>query len=318
MSSPPWEPDRPLTRETASSLISACFPTIDSRELRHLGSGWEFDAFLTTDGWVFRFPRRADSATLFEVERRVHHLVSGVLPPRIAIPRVELLGQPGLGFPYRFAGHRFIEGVAADAVEEGVAADAVEPNLLSTLARDISAALGAIHSIPEHTARAAGVVEMDAADVGRTEWLERALELAPELHGLDPAVDQTLSWVNQMSPPFARFDGPLRFIHHDLSPEHLIVDSRTGKLVGILDWTDAILGDSARDFVFLVTWKGWWFAEEVLRSYPHPVDQGFRKRLRFMAQLLSVVWLATAQEQHSDVAKHVQWVHNAFAPGSGS
>ncbi|MDQ3950824.1 MAG: phosphotransferase [Gemmatimonadota bacterium] len=307
MSSPPWEPDRPLTRETASALIRTWFPAIDSEGLTHLGSGWEFDAFLTTDGWVFRFPRRAHCADLFEPERRVHHLVSGVLPPRIAVPHVELVGQPALGFPYRFAGHRFIPGVAADAVD---------PGLMPTLAREIGVALGAIHSIPEITARAAGVVEMDLDDIGRKEWVDRGFEVASELRGLDPAVDQALSWVNQVSLPLERFEGPLRFIHQDLSPDHLIVDSTTGQLTGILDWTDAILGDSARDFVFLVTWQGWGFAEEVLRSYPHSIDQGFRERLRFMARLLSVMWLAMAHEQHSDVTKHIEWVRNAFAPGS--
>jgi hypothetical protein len=55
MSDAPWAPDRPLT---------------------HLGSGREFDAYLTADGWVFRFPRQAHCARLFEPEREVHRLVA--------------------------------------------------------------------------------------------------------------------------------------------------------------------------------------------------------------------------------------------------
>jgi aminoglycoside phosphotransferase (APT) family kinase protein len=293
-----------MTREAASAVIRARFPAIDSEGIRHLGSGWEFDAFLTADGWVFRFPRRAHCAALFEPERRAHHLVSSVLPPAIAVPQVEIVGQPASGFPYCFAGHRFIPGVAADAVD---------PALLPNVAREIAAALGAIHSIPEKTARAAGVVEMDLDDIGRKEWIDRGMSAASGLRGLDPVVDQALSWVRQLSLPFDLFEGPLSFIHQDLSPEHLIVDSTTGKLTGILDWTDVILGDSARDFVFLVTWRGWGFAEEVLRSYPHSVDTEFRERLRFMARLLSVMWLALAHEQHADVAKNIDRVRNAFA-----
>jgi aminoglycoside phosphotransferase (APT) family kinase protein len=77
-------------------------------------------------------------------------------------------------------------------------------------------------------------------------------------------------WVVSAGTP--RYEGPLRFIHHDLSPERLVVDSKTGRLAGILDWTDSILGDSARDFVFLVTWRGWDFTEEVLHSYRLPLD----------------------------------------------
>jgi hypothetical protein len=85
--SAPWEPDRPLTVNDASALIRQSFPAIDSRGLKHIGSGWEFDAFLTNDGWVFRFPRRAESAKFFDAERRVHKLVAGRLPPGVAIPR---------------------------------------------------------------------------------------------------------------------------------------------------------------------------------------------------------------------------------------
>jgi len=301
----PWEPDRPLTIDSAAAVIRASFPAIESAGLKHLGSGWEFDAFVTTDGWVFRFPRRADCANLFESERRVHQLVSTVLPATIAVPHVDLTGQSSPGFPYRFAGHRFIAGVDADAVDSC---------LMSTLARDIAAALGAIHSIPETTARDAGVLECDLDDVGGNEWLDRGFATASELRGRDPIVDQAVSWVRQISLPLARFDGKLRLIHQDLSPEHVIVDAATGHVAGILDWTDTILGDPARDFVFLVTWRGWEFAAEVLRSYPHAVDRDFRTRLRFMARLLSVMWLAMAHVQHGNVAMHIEWVRNAFAP----
>ena len=113
------------------------------------------------------------------------------------------------------------------------------------------------------------------------------------------------------SPRSCRRQSPSRA---DLSPEHVIVDAATGHVAGILDWTDTILGDPARDFVFLVTWRGWEFAEDVLRRYPHAVDRDFRERLRFMARLLSVMWLAMAHAQHGNVAMHIEWVRNAFAP----
>lgn len=175
MNSPPWDPDRPLTAQGARAVIAACFPEVDSRTLKYLGSGWEFDAYLTTDGWAFRFPRRAWCADLFESERRVHELVSRVLAPKIAVPKVELMGEPTDGFPYRFAGHRFISGVPADTLNSDFEA---------TLARGIGRALEAIHSIPEEEARAAGVVELDSEEPGRKDWLKRGLDLASRLRGL--------------------------------------------------------------------------------------------------------------------------------------
>lgn len=301
--------NEPLTREAATAAIESCFPAIECRGLEYLGSGWEFHVYLTSDGWVFRFPRTARDAELFEPERRVHELVSRVLPTAIALPRVELVGEFAAGYPHRIAGHRFISGIPADAV----AAD-----LLPALGREIGKALGAIHSISEGDARAAGVGEMDASDAGRQEWLDRRRLVASDLRGLDPVIEKAVSWIDRVPVRIAPYAGPLRFIHHDLSPEHLIVDGATGSLTGILDWTDAILGDAARDFVFLVTWRGWGFAKDVLRNYPHAVDREFAKRLRFMARLLSVAWLAEVHEQGEDLAKHIAGVHNAFAESSAS
>jgi aminoglycoside phosphotransferase (APT) family kinase protein len=303
----PWEPDQPLTIERAEALIRASFPSIDSSDLRFLGSGWEFDAYVTSDGWVVRFPRRVEAAGLFDKEGRVHRLVADVLPSDVAIPRVELVAASQPEFPFRFAAHRFIPGVPADDVDD---------RFLALLARQIGAALGGIHGIPEVAAREAGV-EPDVDDEGGRGWFEKGLRELSTLRRSDPAIDRAAKWVAGVPVSSARFAGPLRFIHQDLSPEHVLVDPATGRLTGILDWTDAILGDAARDFVFLVAWRGWAFAEEVLRNYPHTVDPGFRDRLRFMARLLTPVWLGYAVARGTEVEKLTAWVHNAYAPDVG-
>ena len=304
MSGRPWEADRPLTPEMARNAVQTCFPAIDSSELRHIGSGWEFDAFLTGDGWVFRFPRRAHCADLFTAERPVHRLVAGVLPAGIALPIVALIGSATSVFPYPIAGHRYIPGVPADGID---------PRHESIVTREIGIALGAVHAIPEAAAVAAGVRGPDGDEAAAVAWVQRGLRLASGLRGIDPVVDAALAWSMRIDLGRARYAGPPRFIHQDLSPEHLIADPRSGRLTGIIDWTDAMLGDPARDFVALVASKGWEFAENVLRNYPHPLDLGFRERLEFKSRLLSLIWLAEAREQGADVPKLTAWVHNAFA-----
>ena len=110
------------------------------------------------------------------------------------------------------------------------------------------------------------------------------------LRGFDPTVDRSLDWLATHGSRTPRpFPGPLRCIHNDLSPEHLLVDRRTGALAGILDWSDAIVGDPALDFAPLAAFHGWAFVDEVVRSYPLTIDGSFRQRLRFMARRLSVM-----------------------------
>ena len=308
MTTPQWKPDPPLTREKAAALIRSSFPAIDSSVLRYLGSGSLYDVFLTTDGWVFRFPRWQWSGDLFESEAGIHRFVAQILPSQIRIPQVELLAAPTPSFAYPFAGHRYIPGIAADAVEQ---------ELVPTLAREIAMLLSALHSTPIPVAGAAGIREFSMNEPGRREWLEHGIAVAVELRGMDAVVDQALAWLSTtpLTPPSA---GPLQLIHGGLSPEHVLVDPTTGFVGGVIDWTDTMLSDAARDFVFLVTWRGWRFAEDVLRVYPRAVDKEFRARLRYMAQLLSVIWLGFAHEQGADLAKHIQAVHNAFAPDDAS
>lgn len=301
----PWEPDRPLGADLARSVVRAAFPAVDVSRFDLVGSGWEFDVFVTADRWAFRFPRRAEYQHRLEREQPVLELVRSQLLAEIAVPRVELPGAPSREFPYAFAGHRFIEGIPADAVP---------PALQPELARSIGAALSAIHGIPVSAARQAGVREMGRPDEGAYAWFRRNLDGATQLRDVDPTVREAVDWVSALAEPLQPSEAPTTLIHQDLSPEHLVVDPSTGRLVGILDWTAALLGDPARDFVAPATFGGWRFVEMILEHYRGTVDAGFRQRLRYVTRLLSVMWLGEARLTGGDVDKHIGWVERAFAP----
>ena len=291
-----------ITRETAATALDALFPDVQAAELRYLGSGTLYDVFLTGDGWAFRFPRWNWSGDLFQPEATVHKFVAQRIPARIRVPRVELLAPPSAHFPYPIAGHRYIPGVGAEELDD---------ELLPTFAREIATLLDALHSTPTPVARAAGIHEF-FMDEGRFAWLENGVNHLVKLRGLDPVLDRALDWLKAaLSGP--RFDAPLHLIHGGLESRHALVDPSTGSLQGVIDWTDTHLGDAARDFVFLVTWKGWPFAEEVLDLYPRAVDRDFRARLRVMAQLLSLMELAYASAENQELTRHIREVHNAFA-----
>ncbi len=295
---PPWKADRVLTLDDAREAIGSGFPEVDARDLRHLGSGWEFDAYLTGDGWVFRFPRRAEYAGAFDLEGAVHGLVAGPLAP-VAVPRVELRGEPGPTFPYRFSGHRFIPGVGAD--------DAAMRHS-TAFAADLGAALRAIHAVPLEDAAAVGAPRETE---GPVEWLREALGIADGIAGVDPAVDDAIAWLRGVDGP-PPDPGEARFIHNDLGPEHVLLDPATGRLVGILDWTDAAIGDPAFDFAPQLAWGGRDLIAGILVGYGPPVTDAFLDRVRFFARLMALVWLRNARERGSDPREHVRWVRNAF------
>lgn len=298
------EEERPgpmITSEEASTLINASFPNVDASELRYVGSGTLYDVFLTADGWAFRFPRAHWSSGLFDKEANVHELVAPRIPSQIRIPRVERVVPASSQFPYPIAGHRYIRGVGADVLDE---------RLLPRFTREIATFLNALHSIPTPSAKAAGIHEF-VIDEGRQAWFKNGLSALVKLRGLDPVLDRAIDWLQ--TEPSRHFNAPLHLIHGGLESRHVLVDPSTGVIQGVIDWTDTHLGDAARDFVFLVTWKGWPFAEEVLHLYRRAIDPEFRARLRYMAQWLSLMEIAYAHLEEQDLARYVAYVHNAFA-----
>ncbi|HSR43537.1 MAG TPA: aminoglycoside phosphotransferase family protein [Longimicrobiales bacterium] len=298
-SAAPWAADRVLTAAAAREAIAGAFPDVDVGSVELLGSGWEFDAYRTADDWIFRFPRRAECAALFDAESVVHELVRPLLAPRFAIPRVERVGAPGPAFPYRFVGHRMVPGVAADH-------PAVRTDVPSAL--DVADLLGRIHSVSADEAAARGVPRDQD---GGAAWLPEAVVAAPRLADLD-GVEGPLAWLSGDPSPPPPYGGPLRLLHDDLCPDHLLVDPESGRLTGLIDWTDAALGDPVLDFLVLRAWRGTGFVHAVLEAYPLPVDRDFGLRLDFLTRVVSLVWLDDARRQGGDVAKHLRWVRRAF------
>jgi aminoglycoside phosphotransferase (APT) family kinase protein len=114
-------------------------------------------------------------------------------------------------------------------------------------------------------------------------------------------------------PEWDKYTGRLCFLHGDFSPDNLIVDADSGRLVGVIDWGNAAIGDPALDFVPLVLARGWKFASAVFQAYRQPVDGDFLDRVAFTAQVQALQWLTDSVLRRADPQLHLNWVRNAFA-----
>lgn len=70
-------------------------------------------------------------------------------------------------------------------------------------------------------------------------------------------------------------------VHADLGREHLLC--RCGRLVGVIDWADAVVGDAALDFAWLL--HGHPGGPEILAAYAGRVDETFAGRALFYRRL---------------------------------
>jgi aminoglycoside phosphotransferase (APT) family kinase protein len=261
------------------AAIAGSFPALRGAALRFLARGWDHDAWLADETWVFRFPRRRDVADAAERRRAAIERIASALP--VAVPRAELAGRPGAHFPHPYAAHRFLPGEPADTLT-------LDDAQAEDLAQRLGPALAALHAIDP-----AGL-DLPVEGDRNADRRFRVSTLADAFRACMPAAcaarwEPVLAGTLEMPPAYP---GPYCVTHNDLNAEHLLLEPRTRRLVAVIDWNDAALGDPAADFVGLWTWQGEPLVRRTLGHYACPWDEHFVARIRFAALCLPPLWIA--------------------------
>ena len=226
---------------------------IPAATMEPVGAGWDSDTYEVDGRWIFRFPRRPP------VEERVRHEIRFL--PELAgalsapVPRFEFVSLEPL-----VVGYAKLDGVPLKT-----------PPL--TVARELGRFLGELHSFPVERARDLGVPQGEL-EPDLDDFRERVLPL------LDPGERRTAATL--LAEPETFSFAPV-FIHGDLGPEHLLVDG--SRLSGVIDWSDARIGDPAIDFAWLLHGTTDAFAGELVRAYYGTVDADLRRRTLFFHRL---------------------------------
>jgi aminoglycoside phosphotransferase (APT) family kinase protein len=292
--------DRHLDEQIVSGLIAVQFPDLASGPVTRLGAGWDHELFSVGE-WIWRFPRRAERVPWLIREIQIMAVAAETLGPRI--PLFERIGEPGDTFPYPFVGYRRLPGVGADRVR------LADPG---PLAADIGALFSTLHRVDP------GQVPPTPDDWEHEPWAELRTELAAAADRIRPLLGPDL--LSRAEPYLAGLvtepdqDGRHRFIHNDICPDHLIVDPGTGRLNGLIDFTDAMVGEPVLDFVGLIGIGGYRFIERVVAGYDLPLGASFAAKLEWLGRVLTLTWLADATDDDPpDLPKHLSWVAAAFS-----
>lgn len=297
----PPRTDRELTVETVREVVREQFPELAVATLQPMGEGWEHETYLVDDHVVFRFPRQA-GGDYFEFEEGVLSLVSSIIGDLVGIPRITRWGRPSARFPYAFAGHELIPGVAAN-----------DPSvrLNPALADDIGRVLARLHAISPEATAAAGVstANLDKADLAA--GLEQIRGWVNEVPEIRRHVPDACTWLDSASRAPDVYRGPPRFIHDDFQMEHVLVSLTTGRLSGIIDWCGG-LGDPARDFSYVLLHGGWTFFQRAVDAYDLPLDAEFGERTLFSTRLGALGWLADTVKRGGSRSRHVAIVRRVF------
>jgi aminoglycoside phosphotransferase (APT) family kinase protein len=222
------------------AILRERIPNLRINRLVLVETGWD-SAVVDVDGeWIFRFPRRAEVVEWLRVEAALLPELAPRLPA--PVPRFEFVDLD----QGRFVGYRKLAG---EPLAHGARSGA--------LAARLGEFLRALHDFPVDRARR--LTSRDWAAEKRA-TLERfrttvlpLLDRSESTRG-EALLDSTLAF------PFE----PV-LVHGDLGPEHVL--HRGDELTGVIDWSDARMGDPAIDLAWLLYGTSPPFAQQLLSEY---------------------------------------------------
>lgn len=234
--------------------------------------------------WIVRSPRRQDVVEATRREARVLALVAPALMP-VAVPAWRVHAADIIAYP-RIAGTPAI--TVADGVPTWHVIDpaALSPVFVDSVARTI-AALQAIASDGSATVRVTSIAEERAA-------LARTLETARGI--LEPSDAIWTRWQRWLHDD-ASWPQHVALVHGDLHPGHLLLDDE-GRIIGVLDWTEARFTDPSGDLAMFYMCFGRAALEALVarletyefRSWPRMIEHAVERAAVFPA--LGAEWAA--------------------------
>ncbi|WP_405534888.1 aminoglycoside phosphotransferase family protein [Streptomyces sp. NBC_00075] len=203
-------------------------------EVRPVGAGGEAATWWVGARHVLRLAPDRDASARLRRELRLRDLVRPHLG--VAVPVGVAHGEWAAGLAYTLDTR--VPGGSAEEHDVSAVGEA-----------DLAALLTGLREVPARQAETLGVPRVAPRSL---EALRRAAERAAER--LAAADEFDAARLHQLTPAaatqLAAQAGTAVLVHHDLRGEHLVV-SADGRVRGVLDWTDAVVGDPAEDIAGL-------------------------------------------------------------------
>ncbi len=251
------------------SVVAACAPELKLASARRFGEGWDFELWEANGELLFRFPKRAYCAEALVIEAKLLRELAPALDT--PIPEPVHVSDGVDAFPMPFFSYRFLPGEPLGTTPDG-----------GDIATETGAFLSELHRFPAQRATELGV-RTYTAQSWRDDYVafrERTDNEVTCLLSPDERQIVATFWDSFLDDN-RNFQFRPVLIHADLGLEHLLVDGDRTRLLGVIDFGDARIGDPALDFV---VFNGT-FGDAVLAAYDGEIDETFEYRSRAYLQI---------------------------------
>ena len=228
----------PVDAELVRRLVANEFPQWAGLEVRPVASsGWDNFTFHLGDRMKVRLPSAKGYAE--QTDKEFHWLprLAPLLP--LPVPTPLAVGNPALGYPWRWAVYDWIEGLTAMQREV--------PDL-NRLAQDVAGFLLSLQRIDASGGPAPGPHNFYRGGPVSVYDGETREALAALAGRVDTATAQAI-WEEALEMPYA---GPPVWVHGDIATGNLLLDE-AGTLKAVLDFGCCCVGDPACDLVLAWT-----------------------------------------------------------------
>ena len=263
--------------------------------IRFLGGGshrvFEISGFL-----IFKFPHGSNGDLLVAEKRLCDHLKTAFSLP---IPSYRYFSEGIPTFPRPIAGYQKLPGVVLEAYP-------LERPEQRLLAPQIARFLSELHSLPVEEILEDILVpfQLDKFRIQLEEMYQEIQQLVyPKLS------QEEQDWTTDLFEQFIADESCWQFTptltHGDFDASNILYHPCRGRIVGIIDFEEAGIGDPAWDLCCLLAEFGQDFLNEVLKSYTAPMDETFRKRIAFHSKrIIFIEILYGLQYKDDDFFQH--------------
>lgn len=249
--------------DVLAALVTIAFPTLAMDRRRVEQSGGDHVLLIVDEHFAFRFPRAGMHDLNLEIEVLKRLQRNSILPT----PSYDYVDPDG-----RFAGYPYLEGLALTPARFAALSRTRQEEGLNTAALFLSE----LHGLSPD---AIAPPERWPTIWTAAEFAERGLtERLPLIARHCPA---HAAAVEAFYVGYCR-DRPDRHVvvHGDLVAEHILLNARTGRLSGIIDFGDVALGDPAQDFLGFWAYGAQAACRAVALYRPVAADAGLLARSR--------------------------------------
>lgn len=261
--------------ETLRERVQGIMPDLEIEQFEINDEGLINDVVIVNEMYVFRFAKREYPSTL-DIEIRILDLIRPTVGVNVPTPIYH--DEDCVVYPFLNGEPLLLERIIAS-----------DESTRIRMSEDLGKFLFTLHTMD--ISQVAKELPSTLAPVTHERWLDIYSRVKETVYPL--LWQHQVRWAERLfnsmltNPRF--FEHKPALIHGDLRPYHILIDSQSCEITGVIDFGVAGIGDPASDIGTLINTYGESFVAKMKNTYPSLEE--FMPRARFYAQALELQWV---------------------------